>query len=162
MNIYVLGNEIVTLFLALGVNLIIHFNDPVTVAGGNSKIQINALNNNKSFVINQVDKRFKETNLTFFNDDGAYNVVVKSSSKHAHSFVNFHKGEVDNSFSLVFENKYFRVLNGEKSTLIEAKEEEGVIVNGEIVKTSTFTSKNAPLFVRANNTNFLLNPGREL
>lgn len=162
MSIFAFGNEVITLFVSLGVNLIIHFSDPMTVAGGNENVMINPLNGNKSFVVNSTTKDKFETNIVFFNDDHNFNIRLTQNNKHAHDFINLYKGSEDTSFTLKFENELFRVLEGDRSTLIENKMKKPIIVNESSVTSKMFTSKGSPTFITADGKTFLLNHGREL
>jgi hypothetical protein len=162
MNIFVLGNEVITLFISIGINLIIHFSDPMTAAGGDDNINVTPLNGNKSFILNSTSKKPFETNIVFFNEKDNFNIRLTQNNKYAHDFIELKRGSEDNSFTVKFENEHFRVLEGMSSTLIENKLDEPIIVNDGLVRGRGFTSKGAPIFITAKDQTYLLNHGREL
>lgn len=161
MNIFVLGQEVITLFLSISVNLIIHFENPVTAAGGSEAFDITPFNQNKSFIINARSKNF-ESNMVFFNEHEQFNVIFKHSEKFAHDFINLRHGKINSSFTLSYENEYFRFLEGSTSSLIENKSSNIIRVNGREVRANTYLSNGAPIFVEVGDQNFLINHGRQL
>lgn len=161
MDIFVLGREVITLFVSMSVNLIIHFNEPMNAAGGSEHFEITPINQNKSFIINARDKDF-ESNMVFFNDDEQFNVIIKHSDKFAHDFVNLVQGQRNDSFVLRFENEKFRILEGSTSSLVENKTKNRIRINGREVQTNLYVSRGAPIFIEVEGRKYLLNHGRSL
>ncbi len=124
------------------------FDEPVEYvsAGKEGDFSLHRANSQKILVIQPL-KDFKETDMIVITKNQHYQFKIRSplsQIEKTHSFVYIHDGEIDRSYVLKYENSVLRILEGEKSTLIQNKTKSTISINDKLIEREGYFSKGIP------------------
>lgn len=148
----ILPTTINTLFLSANLITTLTFKDDVRsfIYGGTKEEIFSELaNNNKTLVI-KAKKRGIDTNLIIVTAKNRYYFNVRESDKLPHQFIEIEDGQINSNFRKINENSDFDLFEGTSSIMVVSKNKDGIMVNGESVKTKEYFSKGVPLFINGN------------
>jgi len=156
MIFYILGNQITTLFLSMGILTTLSFSSPIEsyIYGGSSKDALFKVTNYKRTLAIKLSNKKVKSNLLVITKDRKYYFNLAYSKDNPHQFVEIQTGSVGEFYTKSFEGKNTEILSGDKSILIVNKNNKPLNINGIKIKSKGYFSKGVPIM---NNGNRLFN-----
>jgi len=146
--IYMLSNQIVSIFISLQFATVIEFPSPVTTyvyGGSETDLIIDLIQNNKILSIKPRSGNIN-SNLVVTTKTGKYYFYLKTENARPHKFISIKDGLIESALVMVKDESTYAILEGATSAKVITK--KGPIdVNGEQATTDLYFSKGAPLFI---------------
>ena len=150
MNWFIFPQAIVTFFISMNFHTSMTFESEVSTyiyGGQSSEVSITLANNKKTLII-KANKKPIDTTMSVFVKGIEYAFRVKytdtiNNQWHLHIF----PAKINSIYKLITKNEDYSLMEGTNSLLLINNKKIPLIVNDEQVKTRTYLSKGAPVFI---------------